>query len=145
VSTCKFCALIAESRLPERLPNLVLETERVVVVANRRPVAPGHVTLILKAHHGRIGTLRDDDLSGFGTLAGRIAAVLENEHQPRRVVFLGDGKPSAHLHFHLIPEVAESPLDLGAVVTDLNLTARANTLDDGETTALVARLRRAIV
>lgn len=145
MSTCKFCALVAEGKLPERLSNLVLETERAVVVVNRCPVAPGHITLILKAHHDRIGMLRDDDLCGFGTLAGRIAAVLEHDYQPRRVVFLGDGKPSAHLHFHLIPEVAESPLDLGAVVTDLNLAARINTLDDGETTALVARLRRAIV
>jgi diadenosine tetraphosphate (Ap4A) HIT family hydrolase len=144
VSNCKFCTLLAERRLAECLSNLILEMEQLVVVANRRPLAPGHVTLILKTHHDQLGRLRDDDLSGMGTVAGRIATVLENDYQPRRIIFLGDGKPSAHLHFHLIPESPENPLDLGAVVTDLNLAARPTTLDDSETSSLVGRLRRAI-
>jgi diadenosine tetraphosphate (Ap4A) HIT family hydrolase len=144
MSTCKFCALLAQGGLAERLPNLVLETKTAVVAVNRRPLTSGHVTLILKRHHDRTRELRDADLTGVGDLAGRISDALERHYQPHRVVFLGDGKPSAHLHFHLIPEPAGTPLDLGAVVSDLNLTARPNTLLDAELTALVEMLRSSL-
>jgi diadenosine tetraphosphate (Ap4A) HIT family hydrolase len=144
MSTCKFCALLAEGGLTERLPNLVLETNRAVVAVNRRPLAPGHVTLILKRHHDKTSNLRDTDLTGIGDLAGRIADALERRYQPHRVVFLGDGKPSAHLHFHLIPEPAGAPLDPGSIVSDLNLTPRPNTLNDADTAALVETLRSSL-
>ena len=119
MSSCKFCALLSASNLGAALPNLVLETDRVVAALNRRPVAPGHVTLILKAHHEHTSDLVDTHLTGFGEVAGRLARVLEKAYGPARVVLLGDGKRSAHLHFHLIPEPAGATLDLGAAVTDL--------------------------
>jgi histidine triad (HIT) family protein len=144
MSTCKFCALLAEGGLAERLPNLVLETKHAVVAVNRRPLAPGHVTLIVKRHHEQTSELRDTDLTGVCDLVGHIAAALERHYQPHRVVFLGDGKPSAHLHFHLIPEPAGAPLDMGAVASDLNLTARPNTLPDAELSALVEKLRSSL-
>jgi diadenosine tetraphosphate (Ap4A) HIT family hydrolase len=42
--------VLAAPDLAVALPNLILQTDTVVAVLNRRPVAPGHVTLILKAH-----------------------------------------------------------------------------------------------
>ncbi len=35
-----------------------------------------------------------------------LSELLEERYRPGRVVFLGDGKRSAHLHLHLIPESA---------------------------------------
>jgi len=144
MSTCKFCALLTTPNLGAALPNLVLETDRVVAALNRRPVAPGHVTLILKAHHEQTSDLVDTHLTGFGDVAGRVARVLEKAYGPARVVLLGDGKRSAHLHFHLIPEPAGATLDAGAAVTDLNLATRPPTLSDAETTAAVRALREAL-
>jgi hypothetical protein len=59
-------------------------------------------------------------------------------------VLLGDGKRSAHLHFHLIPEPAGATLDVGFAVTDLNLATRPPTLSDAETTVAVRALREAL-
>lgn len=117
---CKFCQLLAGGDLAARLPNLICETPSAVVALNRRPAAPGHVTVILKAHHARTSELADAHLAGLGDLAGRVSAVLEKLHAPGRVVLLGDGKRSAHLHLHLIPEPAGQTLDLGAVTAALN-------------------------
>lgn len=145
MSTCKFCTLLAEGGLAERLPNLVLETEHAVIAVNRRPLAPGHVTLILKRHHDQTSALRDTDLTGIGDIGGRIASALEHRYRPNRVIFLGDGKPGAHVHFHFIPEPAGAPLDLGAAVNDLNLKSRPNTLSDADTNKVVEILRRDLV
>jgi len=57
-----------------------------VTVLNRRPVAPGHVTLILKAHRPQTSGMVDADLAGLGTLAGRLAAGLKRRFQPKRVI-----------------------------------------------------------
>lgn len=130
MNPCKFCTLLAQPDLGAALPNLLLPTDRAVAALNRRPIGPGHVTIILKAHHERTGQVVDGDLAGVGDLLGRIAAALEKLYAPGRVVLLGDGKPSAHLHLHLIPEAAGTVLDRGAAVADLNLATRPATLSD---------------
>ena len=98
---CKFCSVLAAPDLAVALPNLILQTDTVVAVLNRRPVAPGHVTLILKAHRPQTGGLGDAEFAGFGTLAGRLSAILERRFQPKRVILLGDGKPSRPSTFTL--------------------------------------------
>ena len=117
---CKFCSVLAAPDLAVALPNLILQTDTVVTVLNRRPVAPDHVTLILKAHRPQTGGLVDADLAGLGTLAGRLAAGRERRFRPTRVILLGDGKPGAHIHLHLIPEPAGTLMSLADVVADLN-------------------------
>ena len=143
MNDCKFCSVLAAPDLGVALPNLILQTDTVVAVLNRRPVAPGHVTLILKAHRPQTSGLVDADLAGFGTLAGRLSAILERRFRPARVILLGDGKPSAHLHLHLIPEPAGRPVSLADAVADLNLAARPATLTDADLASLLPELRRA--
>lgn len=143
MNDCKFCAMIAEGQLSRHLPNLVAETNRAVVALNRRPAAPGHLTLILKQHRMHTSELSDDDFIGFGSLIGNLSALLEIRYNPARIIFLGDGKRSAHLHFHLIPEPTGAVLDLGAVMTDLNLANRPATLSDADMTKAVHSLREA--
>lgn len=140
---CKFCSVLAAPDLQAALPNLILQTPTVVAVLNRRPVAPGHVTLILKAHRPQTGAFTDADLAGLGTLVGRLSAALEARFRPQRVILLGDGKPSAHLHLHLIPEPPGAPVSLPDAVADLNQASRPPTLSDADLADLVPLLRRA--
>ncbi len=142
---CRLCALLAENRRAERLSNLVMETERAVVVANRRPVAPGHLTIMLKRHHGRTGEMTDADWEGVGRLCGRLSTGLERMYDPRRVVFLGDGKRSAHIHLHLIPESKDVELALPAAVADLIQLERPSTLEEAELARFVTRIKAALV
>ncbi len=144
MSDCKFCGLLASGDLATKLPNLVLETPVAVVAINRRPLGPGHLTLILKQHHARTSDFRDPQLAGIGDLIGRLAAVLERLHSPGRVAVIGDGKRSAHLHLHLIPELQDTPLDLGVVVADLNQGTRIPTLSEPDTAAAVRAIRGAL-
>ena len=144
MSDCKFCTLLSSGPLAASLSNLVVETDRAVVAVNRKPVAPGHLTIILKRHHTRTSALQDDDLGGVGRLLGQLSRLLEERFQPGRVVFLGDGKRSAHVHWHLIPEPAGVTLDLGAAVADLNLASRPATLTEPEVQQLVGALRQAM-
>lgn len=144
MNDCKFCGLLAGGDLAAKLPNLVIETPTAVVAVNRRPHGPGHLTLMLKRHHTRTSEMQDANLAGVGDLLGRLAGALERLHSPGRVVLLGDGKRSAHVHLHLIPEPTAAPLDLGAVVTDLNLSVRPPTLSDAETAATVKAVRAAL-
>lgn len=143
MNDCKFCQLLAGD-LAAKLPNLVLETPTVVVAVNRRPQGPGHLTLILKQHHARTSELGDSHLAGVGDLLGRLSGILEIVYSPGRVVLLGDGKRSAHVHLHLIPEPAGTTLDLGAVTTDLNQATRTPTLSDGDTAVAVMAIREAL-
>ena len=144
MNDCKFCALVASGSLAASLSNLVVETDGAVVAVNRRPIAPGHLTVILKRHHANASDLRDHDLGGVGSLIGRLSALLEERFHPGRVVFLGDGKRSAHVHWHLIPEPAGVTLDLGTAVTDLNLASRPATLGEPEVQILAGALRQAL-
>lgn len=141
MNACKFCSVLAAPNLGAALPNLLLATDTVVAALNRRPAAPGHVTLILKAHHASTSGFEDGHLAGLGDLIGRISAALEKIHAPERVVLLGDGKRSAHLHLHLIPEPAGSPLDLGAITAALNAPPGPVMLNDADTAAAVHALQ----
>ena len=146
--SCKFCGLLAAGPLAAgplaaSLPNLAVETDHAAVVVNRRPVAPGHLTVILKRHHEQTSAMRDGDWSGVGSLLGKLSTALEAAYTPHRVVLLGDGKRSAHLHLHLIPEPKGITLALGEAVTDLNQSVRPPTLSEADTAALVQKLRTA--
>jgi histidine triad (HIT) family protein len=144
MNDCKFCQLLASGALAAKLPNLIVETPHAVAALNRRPLAPSHVTVILKAHHDRTSQFADADLSGVGDLLGRLSAALEKIHSPARVALVGDGKTSAHVHLHLLPLMPGAPVDLGAAVGDLNQATRPNTLSDADVAAGVTALREAL-
>jgi histidine triad (HIT) family protein len=141
MNDCPFCRLLASDDVAAKLPNLVLATTAALALVNRTPLAPGHLTLVFTAHLHHTSDLTDNHFAGVGGLIGRLSAALEHEFSPQRVVLLGDGKRSAHLHWHLIPEPRENPLDPAAVAADLNRPARPPTLAAAATDALVARIR----
>lgn len=138
---CKFCQLLQPPGLEKRLPNLVVETPAAIVVVNRRPAAPGHLTIILKDHLAATSAMTDGSLGGIGSLLGRLSAMLEAKYHPRRVIFLADGKPTAHPHFHLIPESPERTFDLAAIMADLNQPVRPDGLSLTEMTRAAEEFR----
>ncbi len=140
---CKFCSVLVAPDLAVALPNLILQTDTVVTVLNRRPVAPDHVTLIVKAHRPKTSGFVEADLAGLATLAGRLGVGLERRFRPTRVILLGDGKPGAHLNLHLIPEPAGTPVSLADAVADLNQAARPATLTGTDLASLLPELRGA--
>jgi|GEM_PF-5359768 Diadenosine tetraphosphate (Ap4A) hydrolase and other HIT family hydrolases len=141
MSDCPFCQLLASGNPGSKLPHLIADTGSALALLNRAPLAPGHLTLVFKAHHTQTSDLRDVHLAGAGEWLGRLSAILEREFAPQRVILLGDGKRSAHLHWHLVPEPLDAPLDPGAAVADLTRPARPNTLGDADVSKLVTRLR----
>jgi diadenosine tetraphosphate (Ap4A) HIT family hydrolase len=141
MNSCKFCSLLASGPLASQLPNWLTETPRAVVVVNRRPLASGHLTIILKTHLDRTGAMDDRTWTGVGDLLGRLSSALERRHRPARVVLLGDGKRSAHVHLHLVPEAAGHEISAGDAVADLNAATRTPTMSDAELAAAIAQLQ----
>lgn len=144
MTDCKFCKLLASGDVSDRLPNLILETAASIAALNRRPAAPGHVTVILKSHLGDSDEFTDDAFRGMGAALGKLATALKARYRPLRVVLLGDGKSTAHPHLHLIPEPEGIKLDLGAVVADLNQINRADTMSPEQVCSEAAELRAAL-
>lgn len=140
---CKLCSLLAAPDLGAALPNLLFTTPTFVVVLNRRPLAPGHVTIMARAHRPQNSALADADLAGLGSLVGNLSTILERRFAPNRVILVGDGKPSAHLHFHLLPETPGTTLSFADAVADLNAATRAPTLTDAAMAELLPLLRTA--
>lgn len=141
---CKFCQLLASGEVAARLPNLVADTPAAVAVVNRRPSAPGHITVILKTHLADSHEFDDSAFAGVGPLLGQLSAALKVKYRPQRVIFLGDGKATAHPHLHLIPEPDGAKLDLAAIVADLNLATRSDTLTIEQLRAQAAELQNAL-
>jgi len=144
MNQCKFCGMLSKGPLAAQLPNLILETDRATVFVNRRPIAPGHVTVILKTHLAQTGAMTDATWLGVGSLVGRVASTLEQRFNATRVIFLGDGKPSAHVHLHLIPDPKNRSVAIGEAVADLNQADRPATLSPEEVSAMVNELRAAL-
>jgi diadenosine tetraphosphate (Ap4A) HIT family hydrolase len=138
---CKFCQLLASGEVAARLPNLIADTPTAIAVVNRRPAAPGHVTVILKNHLADSHEFDDTAFAGIGSLLGKLSTALKSKYHPQRVIFLGDGKPTAHPHLHLIPESAGAKLDLGAIVADLNLAIRPDTITIEQLSAQAVELK----
>ncbi len=100
--SCIFCA-IAKGEIPA---DLVVETDDVVAFRDLNPVAPVHVLVIPRAHHGDVSALAaspalmSEVMEVVATVAGE-----EDLGEGFRVVFntgpLG-GQEVGHVHAHVI-------------------------------------------
>jgi len=132
-----FCDIIAG----HMESSLVYSGDHVVAFLDIRPLTPGHLLVVPRAHADCLEAL-DEELGGrVFTVAHRLARALRTGDLPCAGVnmFLADGVAAGqevfHVHLHLIPR---NPGD------GFRLKARPRTPGRGELDATAERVRQAI-
>ncbi|MDJ1007813.1 MAG: HIT family protein [Paracoccaceae bacterium] len=96
---CIFCE-IAAGRAPAAM---LFEGERLVAFGDTRPIRPGHVQIVPRAH---VETFDDlpADLAAEIVVAGQgLARAMKRHYGVARVGFVFTGNEVAHVHAHLVP------------------------------------------
>ncbi|GAA2462376.1 HIT family protein [Streptomyces glaucus] len=113
---CVFCA-IACGRAEA---SVVFEDERVIAFMDLRPVTPGHVLVIPKAHAEGLEDLREDVGARVWTVAHRLGRALRSSGLRCEGVnlFLADGEAAFqevfHVHLHVFPRFQGDPFRIEA-------------------------------
>lgn len=100
--TCTFCAIVAGD-LPAAV---VLDEPDVLAFLDVRPVFPGHVLIVPRAHHETLPDLPTDQLPVlFGAAQRLAAAVLPALEADGSFVALNNtvSQSVPHLHVHVVP------------------------------------------
>ena len=96
---CSFC-LIASGHGPAAV---VHEEARVIAFMDTRPIRPGHVLVIPRAHATDIFGLASDEYVRLFAVAQILGKVIQRSFQPKRVGMVVAGFDVPHAHLHLIP------------------------------------------
>lgn len=112
----------------------VYEDEHVLAFLDINPIAPGHTLVIPKVRRAKLHELSDEAAAAIGRALPRIArAVLSATGAQDYNVLQNNGAPAHqavfHVHFHIIPRVAERGLGIGW---------QAGALEPGEAERLLA-------
>lgn len=100
--TCAFCS-IAAGALPAAM---VLDEPEVLAFLDVRPVFPGHVLVVPRAHHETLPDLPADQLPVLFAAAQRVAAVLPDALGADGTFVAMNNTVSQsvpHLHVHVVP------------------------------------------
>ena len=101
-SACSFCAIVA-GRLPA---HAVLDEPVAFAFLDARPVFPGHVLVVPRAHVETLGDLPRGIVGPFFTSVQRVAAAVERALGADGTFVAMNNKVSQsvpHLHVHVIP------------------------------------------
>lgn len=86
------------------LPSEILyEDEVLIAILTIMPHRPGHSLIIPKVQVDKVYELDDNTHQAMFAFAKRLAKVLEQIYQPKRVGYCVEGLAVAHAHIHLIP------------------------------------------
>lgn len=99
---CVFCAIVA-GEVPART---VLETDDVLGFLDLRPLFPGHVLVVPKAHVETLADLPDELVAPLFTQARRASAAVESALGAAGSFVAMNNKVSQsvpHLHVHVVP------------------------------------------
>ncbi len=131
---CVFCGIIAGQLAASR----VYEDDHVVAFMDVRPLTPGHLLVVPRAHAAGLEGLDEDTGARTFTVAHRLARAVRNSAVPSEGVnfFLADGVAAGqevfHVHLHVIPR---TPGD------GFRLRARPRTPERDELDATAERVR----
>jgi histidine triad (HIT) family protein len=101
-STCVFCRIVAG----EQPAHVVLDDEVCLAFLDVRPVFPGHVLLVPKAHHETLPDLPVDLVGGLFERARRLAAAVPAALDATGTFVAVNNTVSQsvpHLHVHVVP------------------------------------------
>jgi histidine triad (HIT) family protein len=99
---CRFCA-IAEGR--DRA-DLVLEDDRALAFLDHRPLFPGHVLLVPRAHRATLAELSRAEVGPLFERAQRLAVAVERAMDAQGTFVAINNRVSQsvpHLHVHVVP------------------------------------------
>jgi ATP adenylyltransferase len=104
---CFICQALAER--DDRKNQIVLRTDRSVVLLNKYPYNNGHLLVAPRSHKGRLDELTPDELLDANEQLRRMVALLERLIKPDGFNIginlgkaAGAGLPG-HLHWHVVP------------------------------------------
>ena len=108
---CIFCKIVAV----EIPASVIFENESVVAFLDIGPLAEGHVLVIPRAHSGKMSELPAAECSQLGAVLPKIArALLAVTGAEGFNLVVNEGRAAGqlvpHVHFHLIPRVANDRL-----------------------------------
>ncbi len=116
------------------------EDEHVLAFLDIFPLSHGHTLVIPKERKAHLHQLSDDSSAAIGRVLPRVArAVLKATGASAYNVLQNNGRAAhqevMHVHFHIIPRIAESGLGIGW---------NASSLDPSDAADLVAKIAAAL-
>jgi histidine triad (HIT) family protein len=138
---CLFCAIAAGAVPSHR----VFEDDSLVAFLDIRPIRPGHVQIVPRAHHAYFDELPPDLAARIVQLGQRLAASLKRIYGVHRVGFVFSGGDIPHVHAHVVPLIAGTDITSRRYIAEETLTFRdMPRAADGELAAIADRLRQGI-
>ncbi len=113
MTECVFCRIV-RSELPA---SKVYEDEHTLVIMDLQSVNPGHMLVLVKAHHENIYTLDDSLAAAALCTAARMARTVKELTGCAGVTLLQANEPAAgqtvfHFHIHVVPRWADDGVGL---------------------------------
>jgi histidine triad (HIT) family protein len=99
---CKFCEIVAH----EVPTDLVLDEEQVMAFLDQRPVFPGHVLVVPRAHFETLVDLPPPLVEPLFATTRRVAAAVARAMEADGTLVLMNNRVSQsvpHLHIHVVP------------------------------------------
>jgi histidine triad (HIT) family protein len=96
---CVFCKIVNGE-----IPAVKLwEDEKYFIFLDASPINPGHTLLIPKKHSDYLFDLNDTEYSELMLRAKKIAKILKDKLNPKRIGMAVEGFAVPHVHLHIVP------------------------------------------
>lgn len=118
---CLFCA-IAAGRAPAHIVHADAE---IVAFLDIRPIRPGHVQIVPRAHYATFNDLPPDLAAAILHLGQRLAEVQRTTYGVPRVGFLFSGGDIPHAHAHVVPLVSAGDITSRRYIVEEKLSYQA--------------------
>jgi diadenosine tetraphosphate (Ap4A) HIT family hydrolase len=133
VPACRFCA-----KTEPAADHRIAELRATVAYLHDDQFFPGWVVLVLTRHATELFELGDDERARMMDDVSRVAAALHARFAPRKINYACLGNQVPHVHWHVIPRLADDPAPLDAVWAVPHAPVR---LAEAERDARIAELR----
>lgn len=96
---CVFCKIIS-GKIPSEK---IYEDKNFLVFLDVNPINPGHTLVIPKKHEDYIFNLNDEEYKQLMLMSKKIAKLLKEKLNPKRIGLAVEGFFVPHVHIHLVP------------------------------------------